>query len=354
MKFNYFLLMLLLSYQFVPETSFAQIVFDNNPIATNSAGTGNTVDITVPTGNDRLLIAMIGTNDLINLPTVTFNGSTMTKAAEDDDNFNTTYDARVLVYYLALGSGAAISNTISVTGLANYYTVGGLSFQEIDQSAPVVQAVKAPIPTGTFNTSQVAASITGVTEDNLLFSFFGEDNVRQFNWGGTYIASGTHMNTGINGDGYYYASYNADAAAGDHTFTYDINNGIQSCAGVLIEFAKKSAVILPSVSIALSPTTAIENSSTTLDYTFTVNPAPVSDLTVNFTISGTAEDDDDFTVSTPGANNETINYSIKNGVGNNTGTITIKAGQTTGLLRITPTSDTNVETDETIIVTITN
>lgn len=352
MKLNYLLLVLLLSYFYLPNISSAQITFDSNPVANNSAGTGNTVEVTVPMGNDRLLIAMIGTNDLFNTPTVLFDGEAMVKAGEDDDNFNATYNAKVLVYYLALGDGAAITNNITVSNLTNYYTVSGLSFQGVDQNTPVKQAVQAPIPTGVINSSQIAASITGVSEDNLLFAFFGEDNVKQFDWAGDYIAGGTHANTGVDADGYYYATYNAAAAAGNHTFTYDINNGIQSCAGVLIEFAQKTS--LPSVSIALSPTSATENSSATLDYTFTVNPAPASDLTVNFTISGTAEDDDDFTVSTPSTNNETVSYTTNPGTGNNTGTITIKAGETTGLLRITPTSDTDVEVDESVIVTVNN
>ena len=46
----------------------------------------------------------------------------------------------------------------------------------------------------------------------------------------------------------------------------------------------------------------------------------------------------------------------KNGVsqrtGNNSGTITIKAGQTRGVLRITPTADVLIELDEMVIVTI--
>lgn len=343
----------LAGYLIIPQGSFAQISFDNNSAATNSAGTGNSVAVTVPMGNDRLLVAAIGTNDQTNTPTVTFNGMNMVLAVEDKDDFNTTYNSRVLIYYLALGSGTTeIANTITATGLDNYYTIGGMSFQNIDQSSPVKQTAVAPIPTGNINTSQIATSITGVTAGNLLFAFLGEDNVQQFEWGGTYIAGGTHMDSGLNGDGYYYASYNANAAAGDHTFTYDINNGIQSCAGILIEFAQK--LDLPSVSIAVSNSSVAENGGANLDYTFTVTPAPTSDLTVNFEISGTAEDDDDFTVSTPSSNNETVSYTTKAGAGNNAGTITIKSGQTSGVLRITPTSDSDVEANETIIVTITN
>ncbi|MEM6318589.1 MAG: hypothetical protein AAF960_13035 [Bacteroidota bacterium] len=305
----------------------AQVTFDSNAAANNSNGPSSSVEVVVPTGNDRLLVALIGTDDLTNTPTVTYNSLTLTKASEATDNFNTTYDAKVFVYYLALGSGAAITSDIAVTGLDNYYTLGGMSFQNIDQSTPVKQTASAGIPTGVTNNGQIAVSLTGVTAGNLLFAFFGEDNVKQFDWGGIYIADNTHTDSGMDGAGYYYASYNLNATAGDPTFTYNINNSGQSCAGTLIEFAQKTAV-QPTVSVAVAPVSATENSASTLDYTFTVNPAPSSDLTVNFTISGTAEDDDDFTVGTPGINNEVVNYTTKAGVGNNTGTIIIKSGQT--------------------------
>ena len=330
-------------------------MFDGNAVSINTAGTnpGN-LSITVPTGMDRLLVATIGTDDMTGVATVQFNGQGMTLAGEDTDIISTNstaYNARTLVYYMVLGSGAAITNAISVSGLSSYYSLGGMSFQDIDQTAPVKQVAMAGTPTGTDVTSQVAATLNGVTGGNLLFGFFGDDNAKQFDWGGPYH-SATQTNTGLNGDGYYYASYNANAGAGTQTLTYNINNAIQSCAGVLIEFAAVSAVVPAVVNLSLLPASITEISSASLDYLFTISAVFPTDLTINFQLSGTAEDDDDFTVSTPGTNNETINYTTKVGTGNNMGTITIKAGQLQGLLQIKPQQDAIIELDETVTVTI--
>jgi len=337
--------------------SVSAITYDSNPIVVNnSSGTGTTAttNMTVPAGTKRLLVVTIGTDDMVGTPTVLFASNAMTLASEDTDIVSTnspTYNARVLVYYSALGDGIAITNTIDISGLANYYSVGGMTFQGIDQTAPVKQVAQATAPTGTAATSQVAATINGFTQGNLLFAYFGDDNHQQFNWGGPYASDCKYLDTGMNGDGYYYASYTTEAAAGNQTFTAEVNNAIQSCAGVFIEFSE-STVVPSTVNLSLNPITTDELNSNSLEYLFTLSPAVTSDLPIRFTLSGTAEDDDDFTVDTPGNNMETVNYTIKTGIGNNNGVITIKAGQTTGLLRITPKNDPFIESDETIVVTI--
>ena len=69
-------------------------------------------------------------------------------------------------------------------------------------------------------------------------------------------------------------------------------------------------------------------------------------------VKASAEDDDDFLVTTPGNHQETVNYTPKTGTGNTTGTIIIKAGQSKGVLRISPVEDATVEPDETVKVEI--
>lgn len=328
------------------------IIFDENPVSSNSDGSypGN-LSATVPMGTNRLLVVTVGTNDQTNTPTVQFGNQMMLLAKEDNDIINSnssTYNARVFVYYLTLNSGIAITDNISITGLDDYYSIGGMSFQGINQTSPIKQAASASSPTGLENTSQVAATINGYTAGNLLFGFFGDDNMKQFDWEGPYHDN-THTNTGLDGDGYYYTSYATEAAADNPTFTYEINNSIQSCAGVLIEFAAAPSV---EVNVTVNPISIKEVNSLSLDYLFTLSEAVAEDLTINFTISGSAEDDNDFTVGTPGINMELISYTPLVGTGNNSGTITIKAGQTSGVLRITPTADVLIELDEMVIVTI--
>ncbi len=238
-KIFYFNLILLASL-FVALNAQAQMYFDENAIADNSDGNDSSLDFTVPGGDQRLLVATIGTDDMTRTPTVTFNGLTLTSAAEDDDYFNGTYDARVLVYYLVLGDGPQISSSIVVYGIESSFTVGGMTFQGIDQTNPKKQVIQAGVPEFSLLFGhEVSATIENVSTGSLIFAFFGEDNVKQFDWGGNYSQESPHTtNSGLNGNGYYIATYNLNAVAGDYDFKFQINNSGQTCAGVLVEFAR--------------------------------------------------------------------------------------------------------------------
>lgn len=91
----------------------------------------------------------------------------------------------------------------------------------------------------------------------------------------------------------------------------------------------------------VTPTTGVtEDGPNTLTYEFTASPAPTADITVNYRIGGSATAGSDFTtVLPPGAT---------------TGTITIPAGSTSATLRIVPTADTEIERDETVVITLQN
>jgi len=84
-------------------------------------------------------------------------------------------------------------------------------------------------------------------------------------------------------------------------------------------------------SIAVAPAAVIENSGTAMVYTITLAPAPTTDTTVNFTLAGTATSGTDY--PTPGALSATV-----------------LATQTTASVSITPTGDTDVEANETIVI----
>lgn len=98
----------------------------------------------------------------------------------------------------------------------------------------------------------------------------------------------------------------------------------------------------PVVSIAVAPSTVVEDASGSFVYTFTRTAPLANAITINFSVTGTA-DMNDFTVET----STTVTYS------GTTGTITIPADETSADLTITPATDTDVEGDETVIVTIT-
>jgi Ca2+-binding RTX toxin-like protein len=94
------------------------------------------------------------------------------------------------------------------------------------------------------------------------------------------------------------------------------------------------------VSVAVSPASAVEDGPDTLVYTFTRNDSGGA-LTVNFSIGGTATSGTDYTQT--GAASFTPP----------TGTVTFADGSLTATVTVDPTPDSTVEPDETVILTVT-
>ncbi|MFM6550162.1 MAG: Calx-beta domain-containing protein, partial [Microcystis panniformis] len=92
---------------------------------------------------------------------------------------------------------------------------------------------------------------------------------------------------------------------------------------------------LPTITLAVSPSSVTEDGTTNLVYTFTRTGATTSALTVNYGITGTANSTD-YTGATPGTGK----------------TITFAAGESTAILIIDPTADTIVESNETVALTL--
>src|SRR5436190_5501845 len=102
----------------------------------------------------------------------------------------------------------------------------------------------------------------------------------------------------------------------------------------------------PDVTVAVSPAAVAEDGSGTLTYTFT-REAPFTDaLTANFSRSGTTSSLNDYTLA---SGTGTVSFDATAG----TGTITFAAGSATATLTMSPTDDTTVEPDETVILTVT-
>jgi hypothetical protein len=95
------------------------------------------------------------------------------------------------------------------------------------------------------------------------------------------------------------------------------------------------------VSVAVSPASVLEDGATNLVYTFTRNGNTAGALTANFTVGGTATFNSDYTQS--GA----ATFSTTNG------TVTFAAGSATATVTIDPTTDSTVETNEVVILTVT-
>src|SRR6185369_15089087 len=85
-------------------------------------------------------------------------------------------------------------------------------------------------------------------------------------------------------------------------------------------------------SVAVAPLSTSEDGATNLVYTFTRSGVTAGPLTVNFSIGGTATFNTDYT---------------------QTGTVTFSAGSSTATVTVDPTADNTVESDETVILTVT-
>ena len=94
-------------------------------------------------------------------------------------------------------------------------------------------------------------------------------------------------------------------------------------------------IVLPTITLAVSPSSVTENGTANLVYTFTRTGATTNILTINYGITGTA-DSTDYTGATPGTGK----------------TITFAAGASTATLTINPTADTTVESNETVLLTL--
>ncbi|MBD2624718.1 DUF4347 domain-containing protein [Microcystis flos-aquae FACHB-1344] len=87
-----------------------------------------------------------------------------------------------------------------------------------------------------------------------------------------------------------------------------------------------------SVTLAVSPASVTEDGTTNLIYTFTRSGVTTNSLTVNYSISGTATNGNDYTLLPT--------------------SVTFAANATTATVTVDPTPDTTVETDETVALTL--
>ncbi|HKY42128.1 MAG TPA: Calx-beta domain-containing protein [Pyrinomonadaceae bacterium] len=94
------------------------------------------------------------------------------------------------------------------------------------------------------------------------------------------------------------------------------------------------------MTVTVSPASVLEDGPDNLVYTFTREGETTSELTVNFSVAGTASSSTDYAV-TGAATFDGTN-----------GTVTIPIGSSTAQLTVNPTTDTTVEPDETVIVNV--
>ncbi|MDD1458412.1 calcium-binding protein, partial [Dolichospermum sp. ST_sed7] len=110
---------------------------------------------------------------------------------------------------------------------------------------------------------------------------------------------------------------------------------IRNQTGLSLTGSSFAYVVLPTITLAVSPSSVTQDGTTNLVYTFTRTGITTNALTVNYGITGTA-DSTDYTGATPGTGK----------------TITFAANSATAILTIDPTADTTIESDETVALTL--
>lgn len=102
---------------------------------------------------------------------------------------------------------------------------------------------------------------------------------------------------------------------------------------------------LPDVTVAVAPSSVLEDGGTGMVYTFTRQGSTTATMSVSFSTAGsTATPGTDFLISSA-----TASYSTGTGLG----TILIPIGSSTATLTATPVTDTAFETNETVVVNVT-
>ena len=99
--------------------------------------------------------------------------------------------------------------------------------------------------------------------------------------------------------------------------------------------ASTTSSTTPVITLAIAPASVPEDGTTNLVYTFTRSDVTISDLAVNYNVSGTATNGTDYTGDTLA-----------------TSTVTFAGNSATATVIVDPTVDTTVETDETVALTL--
>ncbi|TRU78082.1 MAG: hypothetical protein EWV47_02600 [Microcystis viridis Mv_BB_P_19951000_S68] len=204
-----------------------------------------------------------------------------------------------------------------------------------------------------FPSITLAVSPSSVTEDgtaNLVYTFTRSGvttNALTVNYtlGGTATLNTDYTRTGTNNTvtfaaGSSTATVTVDPTAdttveSDETVALTLATGTGYTVGTTTAVTgtiTNDDVTLPTITLAVSPSSVTEDGTTNLVYTFTRTGVTTNALTVNYTVGGTATNGTDYT-SIPTS-------------------VTFAANSATATVIVDPTADTTVEPNETVILTV--
>lgn len=102
-----------------------------------------------------------------------------------------------------------------------------------------------------------------------------------------------------------------------------------------------TGVANPFASVSVAPSSVLENSGTAMVYTFSLTAAATSNITINFSVGGSAVFSTDYTAT--GASSFT----------STTGSVVIPNGSSSATVQVTPVGDSALEVQESVVLTIT-
>ncbi|WZI66564.1 MAG: SBBP repeat-containing protein [Gloeotrichia echinulata IR180] len=264
--------------------------------------------------------------------TVTFAAGATTATVTIDPTADTIFEPDETVELtLAAGTGYAIATSEAVTG----------NITNDDTQVTLALA---------------ANSVTEDGTDNLIYTFTRQGQTTNaltvnFNVGGTatvdndYTQTGATNNTVTFAAGATTATVTIDPTA-DTTVESDETVGLTLAAGTGYAIATSEAVTGnitnddTQITLALAANSVTEDGTDNLTYTFTREGQTTDPLTVNFNVGGDVTFNDDYTAV------GTDTFTATNG------TVTFAAGATTATVTIDPTTDTKVEPDEILGLTL--
>ena len=274
------------SLTFAPGSSTATVTVD--PTTDSVVEADETVSLTITGGAGYVIdpvnsvTGTIANDDVVILPNVSVSVSPSSVTEDGATNlvytFTRTLVSDILTVNFTIGGGATFVTDYTQSGAGTFNGATGTISFGFGQS------------TATITVNPKADSLVEANEDVVLTVVGGSG----YNVGGSNVATGTITNDDF----------------------------------------------LPTVTLAVSPASVMENGSPNMLYTFTRTGATNNALTVNFTVGGTATLSSDYTQTGAG----TFNGS--------TGSVSFGFGQSTATIVVNPKSDGTVESDETVILTL--
>ncbi|WP_435183508.1 Calx-beta domain-containing protein [Cylindrospermopsis raciborskii G7] len=177
-----------------------------------------------------------------------------------------------------------------------------------------------------------SGNTTGTSSANWAVTGSGTNQADATDFGGTLPSGTVNFAAGETGQTITVNVSGDTMVESDEGFTVTLSNSNNATITTVTATGTITNDDIPSITLAVSPSSVVEDGTTNLVYTFTRTGPTTNTLAVNYTIGGTATNGSDY---------------------NNIGTsVTFAAGSSTATVTVDPTANTTPESDETVIFTL--